>query len=119
MLSQSYTAIKQFQRDISDIHSIQKLKSFLEPSKLGLSIKISSPTVWILDWDVSNDTISGTLELQLEPTLSVGDKLLQMHRRSFLFQDPKPSSLVSIEARLIEFLRDSLKNIDLGVWAPC
>lgn len=112
MLTQAYTAIEQFQRQISDIQSIQELKFFLKSSKLDLSIKISSPTVWILDWDVPNDTIAGTLEVRLEPTLAVGNEIVKMHERSFLFQDSKANSLISLESRLIDFIRKSIENID-------
>ena len=112
MLTQAYTAIEQFQRQISDTHSIQELKTLIKVSKLRLSIKISSPTVWILDWDVSNDTIAGTLEVRLEPTLAVGNEIVKMHEQSFLFQDSKANSLVSMEKRLIEFIRKSIENID-------
>jgi hypothetical protein len=112
MLNQAYTAIEQFQRQISDIHSIQQLKVFLKKHKIGLSIRISSPTVWILDWNVTNNTLSGTLELRLEPTLSINNENIPMVERSFLLQEPKPNSLIVMEKRLIEFIRKSVKNFD-------
>jgi hypothetical protein len=111
MLTRSYAAAGQFQRKFSDIHSIQELKALLKHSKLGLSIRISSPTVWILDWDVSNDTVSGTLELRLEPTLRIGDKLLQMHERSFRIQGPGDDTLADMENSLLDFIRHSINTI--------
>lgn len=111
MLTQSYAAFEQFQRKFSDIHSIQELKSLLISSKLGLSIRISSPTVWILDWDVSHDTISGTLELRLEPTLRIGKETIQMHERSFRMQGPGDDTLTEMEASLLEFIRHSVNTI--------
>ena len=111
MLTRSYAAVKQFQRKFSDIHSIQELKALLKHSKLGLSIRISSPTVWILDWNVSNDTISGTLELRLEPTLRMGNELLKMHERSFRMQGPGDDTLSDMETSLIEFIRYSINTI--------
>ena len=111
MLTQSYAAAQQFQSKFSDIHSIQELKSLLRSSKLGLSIKISSPTVWILDWDVSNDTVSGTLELRLEPSLRIGNEVIQMHERSFRMQGPGDDTLADMETSLLEFIRDSINAI--------
>jgi len=111
MLTQSYAAAKQFQSKFSDIHSIQDLKFLLRSSKLELSIRISSPTVWILDWDVSNDTFSGTLELRLEPTLKIGDKTIQMHERSFRVQGPGDDTLADMEISLIEFIKHSINTI--------
>lgn len=112
MLTQAYTAIEQLQRQFSDIHSIQELKNFLKKSQLGLSIRISSPTVWILEWDLLNDLAAGTLELRLEPTLAIGNESITMHESSFLMQEPNFNSLASIEARLIEFIKKSVKIID-------
>ena len=111
MLTRSYAAFEQFQRKFSDIHSIQEIKSLLRSSQVGLSIKISSPMVWILDWDVSNDTISGTLELRLEPTLRIGNELLKMHERSFRMQSPGDDTLADMETSLIEFIRHSIGTI--------
>ena len=112
MLTQAYAALQQIQSQISNIHSIQQLKIFLKKHKIGLSIRISSPTVWILDWDVVNNTISGTLELRLEPKFAIGKEIVYMNESSFLLQDPNPNSLVSIEERLIEFIRISVNNFD-------
>lgn len=112
MLNQAYAAVQQIQSQISNIHSISQLKKIFKNKQVGLSIKISSPTVWILDWDLSNNTIAGTLELRLEPILSINSEIIKLHERSFLFQDPKPNSLFSIESRLIEFVRKSVNNID-------
>jgi hypothetical protein len=112
MLTQAYTAMQQLKRQFSDIHSIDQLKALLEKLHLKLSINISSATVWILDWDVSGDEISGTLDLKIEPTFSVGDEILKIHQRSFLLQEPNAKGLVSLEKQLIEFIREDIKNMD-------
>lgn len=112
MLTQAYTAMQQLKRQFSDIHSIDQLKALLEKLHLKLSLNISSATVWILDWDVSSDEISGTLDLKIEPTFSVGDEILKMHQRSFLLQEPNSKGLVSLEKQLIEFIRKNLQNMD-------
>ena len=112
MLTQAYAAVQQIQSQISDIHSIQQLKKILKRCKLELSLRISSPTVWILDWDVANNTLAGTLELRLEPTMAIGNEIIKMHERSFLMQEPNFNSLASMEARVIEFIKKSIENID-------
>ena len=112
MLTQAYTATQQLQRQFSDIHSIDQLKALLEKLQLKLSIKISSAAVWILDWDVSSDEISGTLNLKLEPTFTFGEESLKMHQRSFLIQEPNSKDLISLEKWLIEFIREDLQNLD-------
>ena len=112
MLTQAYTATQQLQRQISDIHSIDQLKALLKKLHLKLSIKISSATVWILDWDVSSDEISGTLSLKLEPTFTFGNESLKMHQRTFMLQEPNVKGLISLEKQLIEFIREDLQNLD-------
>ena len=112
MLTQAYTATQQLKRQFSDIHSIDQLKSLLKKLNLNLSLNISSATVWILDWDVSSGTLSGTLDLKIEPTFSVGDDILKMHQRSFLMQEPNSEGLISLEKQLIEFIRKNLQNLD-------
>ena len=112
MLTQEYNAIRRFERQFSDIHSIHKLKSYLKANMFELSLKVSSPTVWILDWDVLSDAVSGTLELRIEPILTLGDKKIPLQESSFQMQDPKPNSLVSIEKKLIEFVRKAFVKIN-------
>jgi len=112
MLTQAYTATQQLQRQFSDIHSIDQLKALLKKLDLKLSLNISSATVWILDWDVSNGTLSGTLDIKIEPIFSIGEEILKMHQRSFLLQEPNAKGLISLEKQLIEFIREGLKNLD-------
>ena len=112
MLIREYNAFRRFERQFSDIHSIQRLKAYLKANMMGLSLKISSPTVWILDWDVSNDTVSGTLELRIEPILTIREEIIPLGETSFWMQDPQENSLVSMETRLIEFIRQAVKNFD-------
>ena len=111
MLTQAYAAIEQFQRQNSNINTIHEIKSFLKSCDIDLSVKISSPTVWVLNWDVNKDCFSGTLELRLEPTLNIGKEVFQMHERSFLLQDPNPNSVDSLELRLVNFIKCSIENI--------
>ena len=112
MLTQAYTATQQLKRQFSDVHSIDQLKALLKKLNLKPSLNISSGTVWILDWDVSDGILSGTLDLKIEPTFSVGDEILKMHRRSFLMQEPNAKGLISLERQLIEFIREDLQNMN-------
>ena len=100
MLNPAYAAIKQFQSQISDINTIQGLKSNLSHSKLELLLKISSPTVWVLDWGLGNNTVSGTLELRLEPELLIGKEVVQMRATSFRLEDPNAHSFASLDERV-------------------
>ena len=112
MLTQEYNALRRFERQFSDIQSIHRLKSYLKANMLELSLKVSSPTVWILDWDVLSDAVSGTLELRIEPILTLSGQKVPLQESSFRMQDPKPNSLVSIEKKLIGFIRNAFVKIN-------
>ena len=112
MLSPAYAAAQQIQSQISNINTLKGLKFLLSKNKASILIRISSPTIWVLDWDISNNTISGTLELRLDPTLRIGDEIIQTSERSFMIQDPKDKTLFSVEDQLIEMIRKSIESIN-------
>ena len=111
MLSQSYAAVRQFQSQISTINKLQDLKPVLSPYNASLSIQISSPTIWVLDWNVCDNSVSGTLDLRLEPKLLVSEKEFLMRDTSFRLQDPSPNSLASLEERLMGVIKQFVENI--------
>ena len=112
MLKPSYNAIKQFQRQISTIHTLEDLKTLFRTSKVSLSIRISSPTIWVLDWDVLGNSVSGTLEVRLEPTIIMGKESFVMQETSFILQDPTPNRIGSLETRLMGLIKQLVAALD-------
>ena len=112
MLKPSYNAIKQFQRQISTIHTLEELKILFRASKVSLSIRISSPTIWVLDWDVLGNSVSGTLEVRLEPTMRMGKDTFVMQESSFLLNDPHPHRIKILETRLMEQIKQLVAALE-------
>jgi hypothetical protein len=115
MLTQAYSVVRQIQSQISDINTLQDLKSLLRPHKASLTIQIDSPTLWMLDWDLSDNSVSGTLELNVGFNLIIGEKSFPKKGSSFRLQDPNPNSLVRLEARLIGVIKQFVEDI----WTEC
>ena len=111
MLSSSYAAVEQFESQIFDINTLKELKTLLKLSKIMLSIHLISPTIWMLDWDVVQGCFSGTLELRLEPQLTVGQDIISMRPTTFRLEDPSPTSILSLEGKLIGLVKQSIESI--------
>ena len=113
MLTQAYAAAQQIQSQISTINTLTDLKSLLSPHMASLSLRISSPTIWMVDWDIADNSVSGTLELRVEPRLLIGEKVFSMKDTSFRLQDPN-CSLFKIEQQLIGVIKQFVEDIWLG-----
>ena len=111
MLSSSYAAIEQFKSQIFNITTLQDLKVLLTTSKIALSIQLTSPTIWMLDWDVVQGCFSGTLEIRLVPKLTIGQDIIFMRSTTFRLEDPSPTSLLSLEGHLIGLVKQSIESI--------
>ncbi len=111
MLKPSYTAIKQFQSQISSINTLQKAKAL--GSSLGISISIEvSSSFWMLDWNLSDATISGTLELKCLPKLSVGKEVfIGKSARTLRIEDANPTRLDALEFELMKIIKNSVNSI--------
>jgi len=96
MLNTSYAAVQQFQSQISSIKTVKSLKDFSSSLGLSISVQITSSSVWILNWDLTNKMVSGTLDLGIKPILE--------------------TNLDKFEAKSSRTLRlDESSEIDLGV----
>ena len=112
MLSQSYSALQQIQSQISTINTLQDLKSLLSPHKASISLRISSPTIWVLDWDVCGNSVSGTLELRLEPQFFVGKEAFLMRPTTLRLEHPGSTVLNRLETYLISLVKQFVESID-------
>jgi len=113
MLTQAYAAVQQIQSQISTINRLQELKALLKPHKASLFLRISSPTLWVLEWDICESSVSGTLELRLDARLLIREKEFLMRETPFRLEDPN-YSLLSLEARLIGVIKQFVEDIWLG-----
>ena len=112
MHKSSYAAIKQFQSQKNSTKNLQELKALLQRLDLSMCLHIESPTIWKLSWDLLKDTLSGTLEVRIQPCLFNG--LTEFEARHFTtlrLEEPKGLSLAAMEEKLLAIIKDSLETI--------
>ena len=112
MLNPSYAAIKQFQSQKSCIYSINQLKTLLRCIGISMSVRVESPTVWNLSWDILEDTLSGTLEVRVQPRLFVGSEIFEApYGITLRLEEPLPFPMTELESRLIDLIKQSVETI--------
>ena len=111
MLTQAYTAIEQFQRQISDVKTFQELKNIFTSSKANLIIQIGSSTFWQIDWNPIKGTISGVLEVSILPKILIAGKNLEARRSvTFRLEDPKELIIGKLQDQLISPIQKVLET---------
>ena len=112
MLNQAYAAIKQFQRQKNSTKNLQELKALLQHLNLAITLQIESPTIWKLSWDLLEDTLSGTLEVRIQPCLNSGlESFEARHFTTLRLEEPKGIALADMEEKLLAIIKDSLETI--------
>ena len=108
----SYAAIKQFQSQKNSTKNLQELKALLRRLDLAITLQIESPTIWKLSWDLLEDTVSGTLEVRIQPCLTSGLEIFEArHFTTLRLEEPKGLILSAIEEKLLAIIKDSLETI--------
>ena len=73
-------------------------------------LHVASPTVWVLDWDVLNEKVSGTMELSLTHTIKRCGKAIEKHTGAYTLrvEEPKFFGVDDLEKRLIKTLQSAI-----------
>ncbi len=112
MLNPSYAALQQFQRQKFSTTNLQDLKALLQRLGLSICLQIESPTIWKLSWDLLEDTVSGTLEVRIQPCLNNGTDLFEArHFTTLRLEEPVGLALADMEEKLLAIIKDSLETI--------
>jgi len=111
MLSKSYAAVQQFQSQISSFQTLQSLKNGAGTLDLSLSFQITSSSVWILNWDLTGEKISGTMELGLQPILAFGLERFETRPRTLRIEESSQIELCFFEARLLDLIKQSVLSL--------
>ncbi len=108
MQKSSYTVILQFQNKFSQITKIQDLKALLRSFEADLSLEISSSNVWTVQYDLLSNELSGTIELYIQPKMSIGKERLEV-RHPVCFRLENPSiNLAELETKILEVIKTEL-----------
>ena len=112
MLNSSYAAVQQFQSQISSVHSFQELNKLAKALEISVSVQISSATVWIAILDLTQENLSGTLEISIQPKLSIKSDVFEARcSNTFRLEIPNQKSLRFFEFRVLDFMKQSILSI--------
>ena len=111
MLSPAYVALKEFQSKISSVKNFQELKSILNEVNLSMIIQLASSSVWILDWDVSKNSISGVMEIGLNPKIISGIEVFELGSRTLRLENPNLISLTAFEGRVLQLMKEIIEKM--------
>jgi len=111
MLSKSYAAIQQFQSQFSSVKNFQEVKTILNELNLSMMVQLVSSSVWILDWDVSGNGISGVVELGLRPKIISGIDVFELGSRTLRVECPNLMSLTVFEGRFLQIIKEIIQKM--------
>lgn len=111
MLNKSYAAIQQFQSQFSAVKNFQELKTILNELNLSMIVQLASSSVWILDWDVSGDSISGVMELGISPKIISGIDVFELGYRTLRVEAPNLMSLTAFEERFLQLMKEIIEKM--------
>ena len=127
MLNKAYEALRQFQSKFQQVNTIEEAQALAKSLDVEFSIMIRSYRLWEIDWDITNDELTGAFKLEITPRIAYGGKEIQLFSqlidvRSPEFrlryvgvESPKLSS-EDIKKMFMEALQDSMKNFpDIGI----
>lgn len=111
MLKPSYNALRKIQNDFPNATNLRELKTILNELNLSMIIQLASSSVWILDWDVLGDSISGVVELGLRPKIISGIDVFELGSRTLRVECPNLMSLTVFEERFLQLMKEIIQKM--------
>ena len=114
MLSKSYAAMQQIQRQISEARTFEEFKKLFQLNGIDLVLQVVSSTFWQMDWNPIEETISGVLDLRIYPKIMMNQKTYEARNPINLrLEDPREIIISQFQDRLIEPIKQSIASIGL------
>ena len=114
MLSKSYAAMQQFQRQISEVRTFEEFKRLFQLNGIELILQLGSSTFWQMDWNPIKGTISGVLDLRIYPKIVMNQKTFEAKSPiSLRLEDPTETPLSQFQERLMDPIKQSITSIEL------
>ena len=114
MLSKSYAAMQQFQRQISEARTFEEFKSLFQINGIDLVLQLGSSTFWQMDWNPIKGTISGVLDLRIYPKIRMNQETYEARNPiSLRLEDPREITISKFQDRLITPIKQSITSIEL------
>lgn len=112
MLSKSYAAMQQFQRQISEVRTFEEFKKLFQLSGIELILQVGSSTFWQLDWNPAKETISGVLELWIYPKIRMNQETYEARNPiSLRLEDPREITISKFQDRLMDPIKQSITSM--------
>lgn len=112
MLNASYAVLQQFQNQISSAKNFQDLNNLAKSLEISISAQISSSTVWIACFDLTNRNLHGTIEVSVQPKLSTKFGVFETRiPKTLRIEIPSQVSLYVFEYRFLEFIKQSILSL--------
>ena len=109
MLSKSYAALQQIQRQISEAGTFEEFKRLFLFNEIDFVLQIGSSTFWQLDWNPAKETISGVIDLKIYPKIIMNQKTYEARSPiSLRLEDPKEINISQFQDRLIDPIKQSI-----------
>ena len=117
MLNPAYAELQRIQSKISTTSTLEDLKLLLVKESADLTVKISPVSVWTLDWNVLEQTVSGVLELSLQTLLRKEDAILEGRSpKTWRVESPDVIDIFTLEEAFIKTLQAALCPTLVGLF---
>ena len=114
MLSKSYAAMQQFQRQISEARTFKEFKKLFQMNQIDLVLQLGSSTFWQMDWNPIKGTISGVLDLRIYPKIRMNQETYEARNPiSLRLEDPREITISKFQDRLMTPIKQSITSIEL------
>ena len=114
MLSKSYAALQQIQKQISEVRTFEEFKRLFLFNEIDLVLQIGSSAFWQLDWNPAKETISGVLELRIYPKIIVNQETYEArYPISLRLEDPTEITISRFQDRLMDPIKQSITSMGL------
>lgn len=112
MLNASYSATQQFQSQISSVQNFREINKLAKALEISVSAQISSATVWIAILDLTQESLGGTIEVLIQPKLSIKQDVFEARSpKTFRLELPNYKNLRFIESKFFDLIKQSILSI--------
>ncbi len=93
-------------------NEFQTIKNLFEAQNLHFEVEFSSASIWVLTWNISNNTFSGVLDLSIRPRLVDQNGVVQHEQRyprTFRVEEPLVEKDL-LKEKFLSFVLDEIKS---------
>ena len=114
MLSKSYAAMQQFQRQISEARTFEEFTRLFQLRGIDLVLQVGSSPFWQMEWNPIKGTISGVLDLRIYPKIVMNQETYEARNPiSLRLEDPTEITISQFQDRLMNHIKQPITSISL------